>query len=112
MEEKAKALMEKIQVLCVKYHYEKEDIVLKEARNMLTEIQDFCYAILHSDFSEINAEDGQVLRGYTVQYIGGLYRRFGMSGYRLDAGYFRCRFAGIIRNFYKYGNNSGVSIWG
>lgn len=76
MEEKAKALMEKIQVLCVKYYYEKEDIVLKEARNMLTEIQDFCYAILHSDFSEINAEDGQVLRGYTVQlledYIGAL----------------------------------------
>lgn len=69
MEEKARGLLDKIQNICVKYYYGKENTVLGESRDMLTDIRDFCSVFLQGNIFGMEEEEYQSLQAYVLQVL-------------------------------------------
>lgn len=69
MEALAQELRREIDIICGKYHYEKIDNVIEEARKLAEKIQEFCTGFLRGNIYGMEEEEYQSLQNYVLHVI-------------------------------------------
>ena len=103
MEELAKALRDKIDTICGRYHYYKDGAVLEKSLGLAADIRQYCSYFLQ----------GRRIYGSSAlcnTSVKGLYGGIGTEGFGIYAGYFGLWITGIIKSLHKKGCR-GAESW-